>query len=1134
MIAAAHRPLWIAALVILSASGGAARLQDPAAVIVDEIPTDSPAARAGFAAADRVVSYDGTPLRSPAALAAAEENTVKPGPAAVEIQRDGRRLVLTLPRGKSGIQARPELTPGVLTLYQQGRAAHKDQRPDEAVAAWMAAAQAAQRDGDAPAAAWMYGRVGETHEGQKKWKEAREAYADAWLLHKNSDPAAQSRTLLALGRCSQGLNDATAAERWFEQAEQVDTAAGYELWAAGDINHLAILTFSRSPARAQEYFQQVLAIRERLIPDSEAVGVILYNLGTAAFRRGDLDAAQQYLTRALTLYERLAPDSTDLADTLTNLGNVMYRRGDLERAHQYNTRALAIRERLAPDSLNVASSLDNLGSILNDSGELASALGYYQRALAIRERLAPGSLSVATTLHNLGALARVRNDLTTAQDYLSRALAIRERLARDSLDVARTLTILGNVARARGDLNAALDYQTRALGINQRQAPDSLDVSYSLNNLGLVARDRGDLAAAEDYLNRSLAIKARLAPNSLSYAATLESLGSVAESGGDLPRARDHYARALEVVGRLAPNSLRVAEYLENLGTLAVAERRFPDALALYTRAVDIIEAQRWQIASSDGRALLLSAHAESFSGLLRTQIALGDPAGAFATAERARARSLFDMLSERGVPIRSGVDPALLERERALQHSLNAEAARRVRTLDNQASGRQEPTADKLDALLVQYREVQTQIRAGSPRYAALSQPQPLGLEAIQRLLDRNTMLLEYALGDDGSVLFVVTPESIRSFELPKRDEIGPAARRVVELIMARQPVPGETPPERRLRIAQADGAYAAAAAALSRMVLGPVAAELSNQRLLIVADGALHYVPFAALPVPSTAAAVPLIVNHEIVSLPSASVIAALRQAPATAGSREKSIAVLADPVFDTSDARLKRAGRARAVEPATAALPVELAQAVRNARLVDHRGTLARLPFTRDEAEAILGAAPAGAGMKALDFAANRDTVTGAELGRYRIVHLATHGVLDTERPELSGLVLSLVDEQGNPQDGFLRLHDVYNLNWSAELVVLSACQTALGKEIKGEGLVGLTRGFMYAGSSRVVASLWNVSDSVTAQFMKQFYQGMFVSGLPPAAALRAAQVALWKSKAASAPYYWAAFGLHGEWR
>jgi CHAT domain-containing protein len=246
------------------------------------------------------------------------------------------------------------------------------------------------------------------------------------------------------------------------------------------------------------------------------------------------------------------------------------------------------------------------------------------------------------------------------------------------------------------------------------------------------------------------------------------------------------------------------------------------------------------------------------------------------------------------------------------------------------------------------------------------------------------------------------------------------------------------------------------------------------------------------------------------------------------------EKMVAVLADPVFDPEDPRLKLARQTESAQPLTSSLPAELERAVRGAGLGNDRGTLSRLPFTRDEAEAIVAVAPAGQSTRATDFKASRATATSAELGHYRIVHLATHGLLNTENPELSGIVLSLVDEQGKPQDGFLRLHEVYNLNWPAELVVLSACQTGLGKEINGEGLVGLTRGFMYAGAKRVLASLWNVNDSVTAELMKRFYHGLLVKGLPPSAALRAAQVEMWKRRPSRSPYYWAPFVLQGEWK
>jgi CHAT domain-containing protein len=616
-------------------------------------------------------------------------------------------------------------------------------------------------------------------------------------------------------------------------------------------------------------------------------------------------------------------------------------------------------------------------------------------------------------------------------------------------------------------------------------------------------------------------------------------MGTVARLRGDLNAAQSFFARALTIRERLAPNSLDVTESLNELGEVAFAQNRFSDALGFFTRAVNIVESQRSQIRSTEARALLLARHTASYTGLLRTQVALNDAPGAFATAERARARSLLEILAEARAEIRQGIDPALLAHEKALQQQLNTKADQQLRLLNRSHTEAQAAAAQsELAALLVQYRELQARIKNESPRYSALTQPEPLGLTAIQRELDANTLLLEFALGEEASYLWALTSGSMHSFELPKRAEIEQAARRVYELLTARQPVRGETPSQRQARIAKADAQYPASAAALSEMVLGPVAGQLSGQRLIIVADGALQYVPFGALPMPRPSAAggerPPLIVNHEIVNLPSASLISVLRRELTGRQPAEKLVAVLADPVFDAVDPRLKLVRRQQTEQPATSTLPAAMEQAVRTAGLINDRGSLSRLPFTRDEAEAIIAAAPRGQGTKAIDFNANRATATSAELSRYRIVHLATHGLLNTEHPELSGIVLSMVDEQGKPQDGLLRLHEVYNLNWHAELVVLSACQTALGKEIKGEGLVGLTRGFMYAGSKRVLASLWNVNDSLTADLMKRFYQGLFAKQLSPAAALREAQLQILKRKSSSSPYYWAAFSLQGEWR
>jgi CHAT domain-containing protein len=314
-------------------------------------------------------------------------------------------------------------------------------------------------------------------------------------------------------------------------------------------------------------------------------------------------------------------------------------------------------------------------------------------------------------------------------------------------------------------------------------------------------------------------------------------------------------------------------------------------------------------------------------------------------------------------------------------------------------------------------------------------------------------------------------------------------------------------------------------------------VAQQLGNKRLLIVADGALQYLPFEALPAPETMAEsrdkplatadpVPLAIKHEVVYLPSASTLIALRHEAVRPIAAPKSVFVLADPVFDKGDPRVKTLD---------AGADVASGSATRLATLKDAGGiSFPRLPSTRQEAEAIVTLIPEDARAVATDFAANRTLVMGSELARYRIIHIATHSVVNSQHPELSGIVLSMVNERGREEDGFVQLHDIYSLKLGADLVVLSACNTALGKEVRGEGLIGLTRGFMYAGASSVVASLWKVDDSATAELMTHFYKAMFEDNLPPAAALRSAKEAMWRQKHWRSPHYWSAFVLQGEYR
>jgi CHAT domain-containing protein len=256
---------------------------------------------------------------------------------------------------------------------------------------------------------------------------------------------------------------------------------------------------------------------------------------------------------------------------------------------------------------------------------------------------------------------------------------------------------------------------------------------------------------------------------------------------------------------------------------------------------------------------------------------------------------------------------------------------------------------------------------------------------------------------------------------------------------------------------------------------------------------------------------------------------VLALLRRDRVEKAPAPEVVLVLADPVFGVDDARVRqRADTPHA--PPLAFLPPGL---FRDAARAGRGDGVPRLPSTLAEAEAVIAAAPPGRGRLASGFSASRATAAGDEPGRYRIVHFATHGIIDSQHPELSGILLSFVNAGGGQENGFLQLHDIYNLRLSADLVVLSSCSTALGKEMRGEGVVGLTRGFMYAGADGVVATLWKVDDKASAELMKHFYGAMLRDGLAPAAALKAAKEKLWRQGRWRSPFYWAAFVLQGEY-
>lgn len=424
------------------------------------------------------------------------------------------------------------------------------------------------------------------------------------------------------------------------------------------------------------------------------------------------------------------------------------------------------------------------------------------------------------------------------------------------------------------------------------------------------------------------------------------------------------------------------------------------------------------------------------------------------------------------------------------------------------------------------------------SPRTGAVLS-QPLIAADIQRLLDSETLLLEFAMGEQRSYLWAVSNTRVESFELPKRAEIEKKALSLYKLLISRNELrKGETESQRRHRTEREDRQYEVEARALSATLLGQVASKLGTKRLVIVADGALQFIPFGALsaPVsPDSKMSRPLVIDHEIVSLPSASVLSALRKELEERAPAPKKLAVLADPVFTVDDPRVSKPSQKPPLDAAHPGSPHVLpAQTVERSEVTSKQG-LRRLFGTRWEAQQITSLLPEDERLIALDFDASRSRVLSGELSSYQVIHFATHALISDADPSTSTVALSQVDEKGAVQNGSLTLHDIYGLKLRARLAVLSACRTGLGKDVRGEGIRGLAGGFMQAGVPSVIVSLWPVNDRVTAEFMFRFYRLMLgKQEMSAAQALREVQKDMLKDGRWDAAYFWAPFVLQGEWK
>jgi CHAT domain-containing protein len=787
---------------------------------------------------------------------------------------------------------------------------------------------------------------------------------------------------------------------------------------------------------------------------------------------------------------------------------------------EQNRRALALQERWPNDSLSMADTLNDAALLAAERGRYAEAAATLQRSLVILEQRSPGSIPLATSVARLGMVLRLLGDTGAAVEQLERALAIRERLAPESLGTASILTNLGEMTRERGgagDLDRAEDLARRALAIWSKASPKANGVVGSLNSLGMIARLRGRLDEAWELHSRALEIS-RFDVRAF----TLGYLGQVAEARADLTgpadleQALDLYRQALAIQERVAPGKIELALTLQRIGRLHRRLGHADLAAQFLERAVDTLESHAGRLGGSqDVQATFRAQHEAIYRDAVEAELGRGHDAEAFNLVERSRARSFLILLAERdldlsGEPGEPGEIPAELERSRRDNASRYDRTLRELSRWTPEAGDEaRESLHLALSRLRQEHDEIAARIREASPRVAALSQPQPLGLDAARKVLDPGTLALSYSVGRDRTTLFALTRDgALRVETLPVGEE---ALRRDVERFLerVRQPAP----------LSSQD---AGLARSLYRSLIGPVAGLVErSERVLILPDGPLHRLPFGALMRDDRFLAEwkPL---HTALSLTVYGTLrAAGRPSPAAPARSAPRLAAFGDPRYPRSP------GVAEASAPTL--------------RGVDW----SPLPHTRREVERIAEIYP-GASLYLGDQATEE---RAKSVGRgVRVLHFATHGYIDDRSPLDSALVLSLPDSgHATGDNGLLQVWEIFDsVRLDADLVVLSACQSALGRELSGEGLIGLTRAFQYAGARSVVASLWSVADRATAELMTRFHRHR-AAGLPTDEALRAAQIELIRGpitlatssgKAmrmdASAPFFWAAFQVFGDWR
>ena len=884
----------------------------------------------------------------------------------------------------------------------------------------------------------------------------------------------------------------------------------------------------------RKYFTQALLLSEQTT-DLAAKGAVYASAAEFYYYQRNFSEQQKYLRPAIEMF-RATGNRRDEAQALLNLAYGEGAQSNFLAGLELAQEALAIC-RDAGEKRGQALALIATGYMHTKLSDKNASLNAYFEA----ESLFPNDLDQiekARLYNGIGSIYEDYGEWELSLNYREKAFQSFKNAKHAHRQLA-TLPSLGKLSALSGNRAAALDYFTQAEYL-AKKLNDKFVLAFTWKELGNFYKDGGENEKALKNYQRALILyqKSNL---KIDIAEVLGNIGRIYERQGKIEAARRQFQSALEI-NRSIKSRFAEAESFFDLARVEIADGKITPALDSIEKSLNLTESVRAEIASPKLRRTFHSqiyARYELYTDLLM-QMHSQFPAEnydvrALQASERGRARTLIETLRQSGVEPTANVAPELQKSEKELRSKLNLKANALTDALSNSAD---KATIDKIEREIeevsAQYEQINFKLGNADSRFALFNQPREFDLRRFQNeILDDKTILLEFDFGQKRSFLWAVSPDKIETIELPAQADFDERINRLLELLSDRQHRSAEDVAEFQKRIAEQDAKFQIKAQELSDILLGAAAEKIKGKRLLVVPDGGLHYLPLAALPAPAVFGKnSPLVAENEIIYQPSAATLLLLQENFQSSNLPDKTMLVFADPVFSIQDERIaaKGANQTNAKDSTLSIiLPSELFRSGETGNSI-----LPRLTASQTEATTIAQLADWNQATIISGAAANRERVFQSDIGQYKIVHFAAHGVLNEEKPEFSGIVLSLFDENGEPREGFLRLHDIYSLRLASDLVVLSACQSGVGKEIKGEGAVSLTRGFLQAGSKSVLSSLWKVEDVATAELMRHFYEALLKERLAPSAALRQAQLKMSENPRWRSPFYWAAFTLQGEYR